>query len=262
MSKQTVLTYAYHVWISQQTSLLKRINMLSKRQFFKSLPMLATLAIVACSSSSDDGIDSDLTADTTVPDTEIATSFFITSVGPGDGGNLGGLPGADVHCATLAEAAGIEGGEWRAYLSTSGADGVNAMDRIGAGPWVNVEGVTVATGIDNLLSDDNNLSQATSISESGELINGVGDTPNTHDILTGTGLDGTIAIADDGTASTCGDWTSNSAGIALVGHHDRMGFPGPTSTSWSSAHNSAGCSQTNLEATGGAGLFYCFAIVE
>lgn len=180
-------------------------------------------------------------------------SFFITSAGPGDGANLGGLAGADAHCTQLAEAAGTHGQTWYAYLSTTGEHGVNAKDRIGAGPWVNAHGETVATSVENLLSEHVNLSKTASISESGAVINGRGDKPNRHDILTGTKLDGT---AGD---SMCGNWTQNGEGSALVGHHDRNGG-GANPTSWSSAHGSRGCSQANLQSSGGDGLFYCFAV--
>ncbi len=180
-------------------------------------------------------------------------SFFLTSVGPGDGANLGGLSGADAHCTTLAEAAGTHGRTWRAYLSTSGAGGVNAKDRIGTGPWANANGEVVATSVADLLSEHNKLSKTGSISESGAEINGRGDKPNRHDILTGTRLDGT---AGD---SMCGNWTQNGEGSALVGHHDRTGGGG-NPTSWSSAHGTRGCSQENLQSSGGDGLFYCFAV--
>ncbi len=186
-------------------------------------------------------------------------SFFITSKGPGNGANLGGLAGADKHCQTLAAAAGAGGRTWRAYLSAAAADGqpaVNARDRIGAGPWVNAKGVTVATSVADLHSDANKLSKENSLSESGEQISGRGDTPNRHDILTGTNADGTLATGD--TNLTCGNWTSGGDGSAMVGHHDRQGG-GANPTSWNAAHPSRGCSQANLQATGGDGLFYCFA---
>ncbi len=183
-------------------------------------------------------------------------SFFITSEGPGDGASLGGLEGADAHCTSLAEAAGVTGKTWRAYLSTSGADGgsaVNARDRIGAGPWYNANGVMVAESVDDLHSDNNQLSKENSISESGAVINGRGDSPNMHDIITGTNSDGTAADA------TCGNWTSNAGdGSAMVGHHDREGG-GPDPTSWNASHPSRGCGQADLQGTGGNGLFYCFA---
>lgn len=181
-----------------------------------------------------------------------AMSFFITSAGPGDGANLGGLAGADAHCTALAEAAGTHGQVWRAYLSTSGAEGVNAKDRIGAGPWVNANGAVVATSVADLLSANNQLNKENSISETGAVINGRGDTPNRHDILTGTQADGTAG------ESMCANWTGNGEGSALVGHHDRTGG-GSDPTSWSSAHGSRGCSQENLQSSGGDGLYYCFA---
>lgn len=184
--------------------------------------------------------------------------FFITSVGPGDGANLGGLEGADRYCRTLAEAAGVTGKEWRAYLSAAPASGrpaVNARDRIGSGPWYNAKGVLVARDVAHLHSDDNALGKETSLNEKGAVVNGRGDTPNQHDILTGSLPDGTFAA--DTTDTTCGNWTSNSTGAAMVGHHDKQGG-GVRPTSWNSAHPSRGCSQANLVATGGNGLFYCF----
>jgi hypothetical protein len=176
-------------------------------------------------------------------------SFFITSANPGSGADLGGLDGADAHCAALAEAAGVTGKTWRAYLSASTE---NARDRIGTGPWQNANGVVVAESVDQLHSDDNNLSKETSISETGEVINGRGDEPNRHDILTGSGLDGTLS------GDACTDWTSSGDGSAMVGHHDRTGG-GDNPTSWNSAHGSRGCSLEALQGTGGDGLFYCFA---
>ena len=180
--------------------------------------------------------------------------FFITSVGSGKGADLGGLEGADKHCQALAQAAGAGGRAWRAYLSAGGAKAVNAKDRIGAGPWQNVKGVVVATSVADLHSDANKLSKENSLTEKGAVVNGRGDTPNTHDILTGSNLDGTLA----GDTLTCNNWTSSAEGSAQVGHHDRQGG-GQNPTSWNSAHASKGCSQENLVATGGAGLFYCFA---
>lgn len=184
-------------------------------------------------------------------------SFFITSKGSGDGANLGGLAGADAHCAALAEAAGVTGKTWRAYLSTTGTGGVNAKDRIGAGPWYNAKGVQVASSVADLHSDNNKLSKENSLSEKGAIINGRGDDPNQHDILTGSQMDGTAASGSDDT--TCSNWTSSAEdGSAFVGHHDRQGG-GANPTSWNSAHPSSGCSQDNLIATGGNGYFYCFA---
>ncbi len=184
-------------------------------------------------------------------------SFFLTGKGPGDGANLGGLEGADAHCTALAEAAGVTGKTWRAYLSTTGSDGVNAKDRIGTGPWHDANGVQVASSVADLHSDNNKLSKENSISETGEKINGRGDDPNRHDILTGSQMDGTAASGSDDT--TCSNWTSNGEGSALVGHHDRQGG-GANPTSWNQAHGSRGCSQQDLIGTGGDGYFYCFAI--
>jgi hypothetical protein len=186
-------------------------------------------------------------------------SFFITSVGSGNGADLGGLKGADEHCAKLAKAAGSKKKEWRAYLSQQ-ADGklkaVNAKDRIGKGPWYNSKGVEVAKDVADLHSDNNKLSKQNSLTELGQVVNGRGDTPNQHDILTGAQLDGTLKAGTEDT--TCKNWTSHGEGSALVGHHDRQGG-GQNPTSWNSAHASRGCSQENLVATGGFGRFYCFA---
>lgn len=185
--------------------------------------------------------------------------FFITSAGPGKGADLGGLAGADAHCQSLAAAAGAGGRTWRAYLSATASGSqpvVHAKDRIGAGPWANAKGVVVATSVADLHSDANKLSKEHSLTEKGEVVNGRGDTPNKHDILTGTTLDGTASAAAGD--STCGNWTSAGEGSALVGHHDRQGG-GANPTSWNFAHPSRGCSQDNLRGTGGDGLFYCFA---
>jgi hypothetical protein len=179
-------------------------------------------------------------------------TYFVTSVGAGDGANLGGLEGADAHCAKLAEAAGSTGKTWKAYLS---AEGVNAKDRIGAGPWQNFKGDVIATDVANLHSADNKLTKATALSETGTPINGRGDDPNQHDILTGSNPDGTLAAGQ-----TCGDWTLNGEGSAIVGHSDRTGLDeSDAAKSWNSSHPSRGCSQENLVGTGGAGLLYCFA---
>ena len=186
-------------------------------------------------------------------------SFFITSVGPGQGANLGGLAGADAHCQALASAVGAGGRTWRAYLGAvarGGQPAVHARDRIGSGPWVNAKGVQVASSVDDLHGDANKLSKENSLNEKGEIVNGRGDTPNRHDILTGVGLAGRIAAGDADT--TCGNWTSAGDGSALVGHHDRQGG-GANPTSWNSAHGSSGCSQEHLRGSGGNGLFYCFA---
>lgn len=185
-------------------------------------------------------------------------TFFLTSRGPGDGANLGGLDAADAHCAALAAEAGAASGlTWRAYLSTTGGSGENARDRIGSGPWHNANGVQVARDVDHLHSDDNALSKENSISETGEVISGRGDEVNRHDIITGTAADGSAFMGEGDT--TCSNWTSNSTdGSARVGHHDRIGG-GDDGTSWNSAHGSRGCSQSDLQGTGGDGLFYCFA---
>lgn len=189
---------------------------------------------------------------------ESAMSFFITSAGPGDGANLGGLAGADAYCKELASTAGAGGKNWKAYLSAS-SDGtnaaVNARDRIGVGPWRNANGVVVASSLDELHSEQNNLTKETSISETGAIVNGRGDTPNRHDILSGSQLDGTAF--GDGEDHTCSNWTSSGTGSAQVGHHDRQGG-GANPTSWHSAHASRGCSQSDLQGSGGDGLFYCF----
>lgn len=184
-------------------------------------------------------------------------SFFLTSAGPGNGANLGGLAGADQHCQSLAGAVGAGGRTWHAYLSTTGQGGVNARDRIGQGPWYNSKGVRIAQNVADLHSDSNNLTKETQLSEKGAVTNGRGDSPNRHDILTGSQLDGTALAGDDD--STCGNWTGSGEGSAQVGHHDRQGG-GQNPTSWNSAHGSRGCSQENLQGTGGDGLYYCFAI--
>jgi hypothetical protein len=192
-------------------------------------------------------------------------TFFVTSVGPGKGADLGGLNGADKHCQQLAQAAGAGSHTWHAYLSTQTANGqpaVNARDRIGKGPWTNAKGVVVAKDLTEL-HGQNNLSKQTAISEKGEIINGRGDTPNRHDVLTGTQSDGTAFAA--GEDRTCSNWTSSTKGAAMVGHTDRQGLrDDDTSKSWNASHSSrgsdGGCSQNDLRSTGGDGLFYCFAI--
>jgi len=191
-------------------------------------------------------------------------TFFVTSAGPGDGANLGGLAGADAHCQKLAAAAGAGDRTWRAYLSTSASDGkpaVSARDRIGKGPWHNSNGTMVARDLAQLHGDTVDLARTGNLitrnnatSEKGAMVNGLGDQPNTHDILTGTQPDGRAYA--DAADHTCKNWTSNGEGAAQVGHHDRNGG----GISWNSAHASRGCSQQNLVGTGGAGLFYCFAV--
>ena len=197
---------------------------------------------------------------TTVNSQDNEMSFFITSEGSGDGANLGGLAGADAHCAALASAAGSSGKTWRAYLSahaTSNSPAINARDRIGFGPWYNANGVEVASNLNVLHGPNNNLNKQASLTENGDEVNGVGDSPNQHDILTGSTLDG--RTVDDGSNHTCNNWTSNDEGSAHVGHFDRVGG-GQNPTSWNSSHGSAGCSQEDLIRTAGNGYFYCFAI--
>ena len=193
------------------------------------------------------------------------TTFFVTSVGPGEGADLGGLEGADKQCATLATAAGATAKTWHAYLSTQAADGkpaVNARDRIGKGPWQNSKGVVIAKDVADLHSASNNLNKQTALSEKGEVINGRGDTPNRHDALTGSQPDGTAFAA--GEDRTCKNWTSSTQGAAMLGHIDRIGLrDDDASKSWNSSHPSrgpdGGCSQADLKSTGGDGLLYCFA---
>ncbi len=188
-------------------------------------------------------------------------SFFVSSTGSGKGADLGGLAGADQLCSRLASAAGAGGKVWRAYLSAQAAGGtaaVNARDRIGTGPWRNAKGGVVAQSVADLHGPNNNINKQTALTEKGGVVNGRGDTPNMHDILTGSQPDGTaIAGSID---STCGNWTKSGEGAAMVGHHDRTGLDtSPPALSWNSSHQSRGCSQANLVATGGAGLIYCFA---
>ncbi len=187
-------------------------------------------------------------------------SFFITSVGSGRGGDLGGLTGADAHCATLAADAGSTGKTWRAYLSTQeeGKRGISARDRIGPGPWHNAKGELIAKDLDQLHLNPN-IVKSTALDENGNLIKGRGDSPNEHDILTGTQSDGTAYFPRVAEDRTCSNWTSSGAGSATVGHHDRHGGG---NISWNAAHNSRGCSQDDLKKTGGAGLFMCFAVSE
>lgn len=192
-------------------------------------------------------------------------SFFVASAGSGKGADLGGIAGADRMCQTLATAAGAGSKTWHAYLSASAANGqpaVNARDRIGAGPWHNAKGARIAQSVADLHGDTleaarrgNNLTKQTALTEKGEPVNGVGDTPNRHDMLTGSQLDGTAFT--DGADHTCQNWTGSGPGTAQLGHHDRTGGG---NTSWNATHASRGCSQENLVGTGGAGLFYCFAI--
>ncbi|MGA8053712.1 MAG: hypothetical protein WCA12_07590 [Burkholderiales bacterium] len=192
---------------------------------------------------------------------ESKMSFFVTSVGVGKGADLGGLAGADRHCQALASTVGAGGKTWRAYLSTQavgGAAAVDARDRIGRGPWQNAKGVVVASSVDEL-HGNNNLTKQTALNEKGEVVNGNGDTPNRHDILTGSTPEGGAPAPDKDL--TCGNWTKSAEGAAILGHHDRKGLDEtPPAKSWNSSHPSAGCSQDALRKTGGDGLLYCFAV--
>lgn len=189
-------------------------------------------------------------------------SFFVTSVGPGTGADLGGLSGADAHCQKLAASVGAGGKTWRTYLSTQGAGAVNARDRIGKGPWLNAKGVTVAKDVAEL-HGENHLTKQTVLTEKGEVNNGRGDKPNRHDILTGSQPDGTAFSPEKD--MTCKNWTSTTQGSAMLGHADRLGLRDDVAShSWNSSHPSrgsdGGCSQNDLRSTGGAGLLYCFAV--
>lgn len=193
-------------------------------------------------------------------------TFFVTSTGPGNGGNLGGLAGADAHCAKLAKAAGGPDRPWRAYLSTQAPalndpNFVNARDRIGPGPWQNYNGVVVARSVDDLHSTGNNLSKQTTLDERGKLVNGRTETPNKHDMLTGSRPDGTAFPGAPFPDMTCGNWTKGGTdGSGMTGHHDRVGpIASSWAISWNSAHPSRGCDPAGLKSTGGDGLFYCFA---
>ncbi len=216
---------------------------MNKSKLLASAALLATVATLA-----------------TINSQENEMSFFITSTGSGDGANLGGVTGADAHCQALAEAAGSSGKTWHAYLSVHASGNqraVNARERIGFGPWYNAKGIEVASTLNNLHSQVMQLGKENSLTENGDMVNGRGDSPNQHDILTGSTLDG--RTIDDGSNHTCNNWTSNSDGTAQVGHFDRTGG-GANPNSWNSAHSSRSCSQEDLIATGGNGYFYCFAI--
>lgn len=216
----------------------------------KALPVLLA-SLTACATGSS----------TTAPAQPSDMSFFVTSVGPGKGADLGGLAGADAHCTALARAAGSNKTSWHAYLSTTapgGEAGVDARSRIGKGPWKNAKGVVVAKSVEDLHSPNNNLNKQTALTEKGEPVSGRGDAVNTHDMLTGSDPDGNYSTA--GADTTCGNWTSSGDGSAIVGHHDRMGLKETRHMkSWNSSHGTRGCSQDALKSTGGAGLFYCFA---
>lgn len=190
-----------------------------------------------------------------------AMTFFITSTSSGKGADFGGLPGADQHCQSLAAAAGFGSRVWRAYLSaspTATTPAINARDRIGSGPWHNAKGTLIASTVEELHSGKNHISKETALTEQGEQVNGRGDDPNLHDILTGSQPDGTALAGDQDT--TCGNWTKSGEGSAIVGHHDRRGLSeDPPAKSWNSSHPSKGCSPEALRSTGGGGLLYCFA---
>lgn len=187
--------------------------------------------------------------------------FFVTSAGSGNGADLGGLAGADKLCQSLAQAAGAGKRTWHAYLSTStfgGGKAVNARDRIGRGPWYNAKGVLIARNVDQL-HENNNITKQTALTEKGAVVNGRGDKPNMHDILTGSDAQGRAFPGN--TDTTCGNWTKSGAGSAQVGHHDRQGLRNdPPSKSWNHSHPSRGCSQEALRSSGGNGFLYCFAV--
>jgi hypothetical protein len=189
-------------------------------------------------------------------------TFFVTSIGTGNGADLGGLEGADAHCRALAKAAGSPHTNWRAYLSTTapgGDEGINARDRIGKGPWRNAKGTMIARNVADLHSPKNRINKQTALTEKGEMVSGRGDAVNMHDILTGSDPLGYYSTA--GGDTTCGNWTSSGEGSAIVGHHDLVGLKDTRHMrSWNSSHGTRGCSQENLQSSGGAGLFYCFAV--
>jgi hypothetical protein len=213
------------------------------------LPVLAVVAAGGLGSTS------------TLDAQQAAMTFFVSSAGKGNGADLGGLAGADAHCQALAQAAGSTLTNWRAYLSTTepgGTAGVDARDRIGRGPWQNAKGLVIAKSVEDLHSDNSNITKQTALTEKGEMVSGRGDPVNTHDILTGSDPEGRFSTA--GGDTTCGNWTKSADGSAIVGHHDRQGLKDTRHMrSWNSSHGTRGCSQDNLKSTGGAGLIYCFA---
>jgi hypothetical protein len=215
----------------------------------RNLPLMAALGLISWIPAASAQSPGDMT-------------FFVTSVGPGKGGDLGGLAGADAHCQQLAAAAGAGSRTWRAYLSTQGAGAVNARDRIGNGPWANAKGTVIAKSVDDLHGPANALTKQTALTEKGDVVKGRGDQPNTHDVLTGSTPDGRAFTGD--ADMTCRNWTSSAAGSAMVGHSDRTGLDDSAAAkSWNSSHPSrgpgGGCAQDDLKSTGGAGLLYCFA---
>jgi hypothetical protein len=216
------------------------------------ISMLASAALLACAASAP-----------VQAQQANGMTFFLTSAGLGKGGDLGGLAGADAHCGRLAQAAGSTGKTWRAYLSTQGDGAVHARDRIGKGPWQNAKGEVIAKSVDDLHGDSNKLTKQTALSEKGAVINGRGDTPNRHDVLTGSTAEGRAFPA--GEDRTCGNWSSSTKGAAMLGHSDRQGpRDDAPSKSWNASHPSrgpgGGCSPSDLKSTGGDGLFYCFAM--
>jgi len=238
----------------------------------KKIILVSTMLVMvsACDKPQDTTATTDAPASATeskTPQTTGSMSFFITSTGAGDGANFGGIEGADEHCQDLASDVGAGNKTWRAYLSTTGrvdfknpennTPSIHARDRIGAGPWFNAKGELIARDVEHLHSN-NNINKQTGLNEKGEVINGRGDTPNQHDILTGTRSDGTAFSPHMN--FTCKNWTNNEEGAAAVGHHDKAG---PTednwAKSWNFAHFSRGCGLKALESSGGAGLLYCFA---
>jgi hypothetical protein len=217
--------------------------------------LVSTIALISL------GLSASVQAQPAPPQSPNMT-FFITSTGLGKGADLGGLEGADRHCQALAQAAGAGGKTWHAYLSTQGDGAVNARDRIGKGPWQNFKGEVIAQSVDELHGDNNKLGMPISLTERGTMVAGVGYTPNYHDVLTGSQMDGRAFPA--GEDRTCKNWTSSTQGAAMLGHADRKGLrDDAASKSWNSSHPSrgpeGGCSQNDLRGTGGAGLFYCFA---
>ena len=218
------------------------------------LVAVAVTALWGCASTSTQPGPADMT-------------FFVTSANPGKGANLGGLAGADQHCQVLAAAAGAGGRTWRAYLSTQAPsltdpNYVNARDRIGTGPWRNAKGVLIARDVNELHSPASNLTKQTALDERGQLVNGRGDNPNNHDMLTGSRSDGTAFAGPPLPDMTCGNWTKGGTdGSAMLGHHDLMGpIASAWAASWNSSHASRGCDTSGLRSTGGAGLYYCFAV--
>lgn len=228
---------------------------MSDRKYYITRRAISTAALAVGIAASGSALAQDMT-------------FFITSTGPGNGGDLGGLEGADAHCGKLAEAAGGDASGWKAYLSVSAKidrsgdspkviPGVDARDRIGSGPWHNAKGVLIASNVEELHSDGNMINKENGLDESGNMVNARGDKPNKHDILTGSTPQGQYSTA--GGDTTCNGWTSSDEGSAIVGHHDLAGLSSDRHmVSWNSAHGSAGCSAEAFPRTGGDGLFYCF----